>query len=105
MPPKRKDIAHYLRLLRIARRKVQALGKPAFQRRLAADLKRFDEDARGIRRQVAAGQMSRQRARRSLALLTKARRETVRLRSSTKATIKQALMTIDRKIKRARKEG
>ena len=100
MSIKRLANSRRIQLLRVARKKIAALTKSRFQKRLPADLKRMDGEAARVRRRVAAGKITKREAKRSLGQLAKLRREGARLMVSTRTLTRRTLAEIDRELAR-----
>jgi hypothetical protein len=104
MPSRRTDIARRIQLLRAARKKIAALTKSRFRKRLPADLKRMDKEATSVRRRVASRKLTKREAKRTLGQLTKLRREGARLLEATLMTAERALAAVDRELARIQRE-
>jgi hypothetical protein len=104
MSPKRTLNARRIQLLRVARKKIAALTRSRFQKRLPAALERMDKEARKIRGRAAAGKITRRDAKRSLGRLAKLRREAARLMSTTRTLTRRTLTEIDRELARLKGE-
>jgi hypothetical protein len=97
--------AERLRLLRVVRKQVAALTKPAAQTGFKRDVRELDKAAARLRAEVAAGKVSKSRATPTLRRFARTRREVVRLMKASDTTGKRTLAAIDKEIERISSKG
>jgi hypothetical protein len=97
--------AQRIRLLRLARRELVALTKPAAQRGFKRDVRDLDKAAKYLREQVAAGKVSKSAATSTLRRFARSRREVLRLMKASDAASKRSLAAIDKEIQRVGSKG
>ena len=96
------DVAQRIRLLRLARRRVAQLARPAALAGFRRDAKRLGATITRLRKDVGAGNVSKRVATAAIRRLTKSQREVLRLMAASKAATTRTLAEIDREIDRLR---
>ena len=94
--------AHRIRLLRFARAEILRLSKASARGNSSQILKRIDAGAKNLRAQVSTGVIAKRDAKPALTRFAAARRETVRLQSTSEATFERTLKFIEAELKKAR---